>query len=149
MTIDRHVLEDVLAHAREDAPRECCGILLGCAGRIVAHVRAANLEPGTTRFLIDPRDHLQAIRQARARKLDVVGFYHSHPASRPYPSETDVSEAVYPDAVHLIVGAVEAGLAARLFSIDPPAITQLPLSIDDGRGYSDNPDPSPNLQSDI
>ena len=136
MTIDRHVLEDVLAHAREDAPRECCGILLGCAGRIVAHVRAANLEPGTTRFLIDPRDHLQAIRQARARKLDVVGFYHSHPASRPYPSETDVSEAVYPDAVHLIVGVSDAGLEARLFSLDPPETIEVPLAIDEGATFA-------------
>ena len=131
MTIDRHVLEDVLAHAREDAPRECCGVLLGQGSRIVAHVRAANIEPGTTRFLIDPRDHLQAIRQARARQLDVLGFYHSHPHSRAYPSATDLDESVYPDAVHLIVGVVNGDQEARLFTLDPPRMSELPLIVED------------------
>ncbi len=119
MTIPRHVLDDVLAHAGEEAPRECCGILLGRGTRIVAHLRGANLAPGTTRFLLDPKDHLRAIREGRASQLDVVGFYHSHPHSRAYPSPTDLSEAVYPDAVHLIVGIGDAGQEAKLFSLGP------------------------------
>ena len=71
-----------------------------------------------TRFLIDPKDHIDARRAARGRGLEVLGFYHSHPHSPAWPSPTDVAEAAYPDAVHLIV-SLDGGVAdARLFRIE-------------------------------
>ena len=124
--IVRRVLDDVQAHAREEVPRECCGMLLGSADSIVDSARAANLEEGTTRFRIDPRDHIRAIRDARSRQLDVIGFYHSHPRSRAYPSATDVAEAGYAGAMHLIVGVDEQGAQeARLFTVDGASVTEL------------------------
>jgi [CysO sulfur-carrier protein]-S-L-cysteine hydrolase len=129
ITIVQRVLDDVLVHAQEEAPRECCGLLVGTSGRILESVRAHNLADGTTRFRIDPRDHFRAIRDARARQLDVIGFYHSHPRSRAYPSETDVSESGYAAAMHLIAGAGEKGQEAKLFTIDGTTVTELPLTI--------------------
>jgi desampylase len=132
ITIVQRVLEDVLAHAAAEAPRECCGVLVGTSDRISDSVRALNLADGTTRFQLDPRDHIRAIRDARARGADVIGFYHSHPRSPAYPSETDVSESGYAGVVHLIAGAGENGREVRLFTIDGPAITELPFAIEDG-----------------
>ena len=83
----------MLAHARKEAPRECCGLLVGKGGTIVRSVRARNLEAKSTRYLIDPEDHFAAIRGARAEQLEVIGAYHSHPSSEPVPSPTDVAEA--------------------------------------------------------
>jgi len=135
ITIVRHVLDDVQDHARADAPRECCGLLVGTAERIVDSVRAANLHEGTTRFLIDPRDHVRAIRDSRARQLDVVGFYHSHPRSPAYPSETDVAESGYAGALHLIVGVGTQGPERRLFRIDGTKVTEVAFSLtDQGQG---------------
>jgi [CysO sulfur-carrier protein]-S-L-cysteine hydrolase len=127
VTIVQPVLDEVLAHAREDAPRECCGVLIGSGERVVQSVRARNLADGTTRFLIDPRDHINAIRDARSRQLDVIGFYHSHPRSPAYPSETDIAESGYAGAVHLIVGVTAAGQEARLFAIEGSTVTERPL----------------------
>jgi proteasome lid subunit RPN8/RPN11 len=87
------VLADMLAHAREEAPRECCGLLVGHTSVVVRSVRARNLSDTPTRYLVDPHDHFSALRSARADHLEVVGAYHSHPASAPVPSATDVSEA--------------------------------------------------------
>ena len=129
ITIVQPVLDDVLAHAREEAPRECCGVLIGDAGRVSESARATNLEAGTTRFRIDPRDHIEAIRAARARQLDIIGFYHSHPRSRAYPSETDIAESGYAGAMHLIVGVCDGAQEARLFTIDGTTITELPVVI--------------------
>ena len=127
--IVRRVLDDVLAHAQAEAPRECCGMLVGDGTSIADHVRATNLAEGTTRFLIDPQDHIRALREARARDLDVVGFYHSHPRSRAYPSPTDVAECGYAGVLHLIVGKDETGaLRARLFTIDGETITEVPYA---------------------
>jgi proteasome lid subunit RPN8/RPN11 len=121
----------VLAHARADAPRECCGLLIGKGDRVAASVRARNLADGTTRFQIDPRDHIDALRSARARQLDVIGFYHSHPRSQAYPSETDVAESGYAEAMHLIAGVgAEGEPQVRLFVIGTGSIVELEYSVD-------------------
>jgi proteasome lid subunit RPN8/RPN11 len=131
--IVRRVLDDIRAHAAADAPRECCGVLIGSATSVVHSVRARNLADSNTRFELDPRDHIDAIRYSRARQLDVVGFYHSHPRSRPYPSETDVAESGYAGVLHLIVGLSETGaLEPRLFTIDGTTVTEVMIESVEG-----------------
>jgi proteasome lid subunit RPN8/RPN11 len=117
MTISQRVLDDVVAHARECRPVECCGVLIGQGGQIAAAIRTRNIAESPTRFVIDPKDHFEARRTARAQGLEVVGFYHSHPHSRAYPSPVDRAEAAYPDAVHLIVGLVGGEPEIRLFRL--------------------------------
>jgi proteasome lid subunit RPN8/RPN11 len=70
----------------------------------VEAVRARNVaDDPATRFLIDPADHVAGVRLARARGLDVIGFYHSHPVSPPAPSARDVAEFTYPGHLYAIV----------------------------------------------
>jgi proteasome lid subunit RPN8/RPN11 len=97
------VLDELVAHAREEAPIECCGVLVGSARRIERAVRARNKLGSPTRYLIDPADQIAAMKSARERGEAVVGFYHSHPSSSPAPSETDRAEAAYPGHCYLIV----------------------------------------------
>ena len=126
--ISRPVLDDIVAHARESWPRECCGILIGSHGRIVAAARAKNLAEQPTRYLIDPQDHIIARKSARAQDLAVVGFYHSHPHSAAEPSPTDLGEWTYDDAVQLIVSLRDtAQPQARLFAKSGEAVRELPL----------------------
>jgi proteasome lid subunit RPN8/RPN11 len=93
----------MLAHAREVAPDECCGLLIGHAGKVDRSVRARNARRSPRTYLIDPRDHFAAIRSARDTGATVVGYYHSHPATPPEPSPTDKAEAVPGDHYYLIV----------------------------------------------
>jgi proteasome lid subunit RPN8/RPN11 len=102
------VVSEALAHARDEAPRECCGLLLGAAGRVERAYRARNALHSTTRYLVNPEDHFAALRAARADGLEVVGAYHSHPASPAEPSPRDHAEASYPGFLYLIVGNVTA-----------------------------------------
>jgi proteasome lid subunit RPN8/RPN11 len=122
------VLDAIVAHARAEAPAECCGMLLGRDYSIDEAVPAKNIAASSTRFLIDPKDHIDARRMARVRSLEVVGFYHSHPHSPAWPSPADVAEAAYPEAVYLIV-SLEGGAQARLFRIDHDLATELPLLV--------------------
>ena len=104
---------ECVAHARDEAPNECCGLLLGRDGEIVEIVRARNIaDAPATRFLIDPADHFAALRRARQTGLEVVGFYHSHPASPPEPSARDRAEFSYPDHLYAIVS----------LATDPPVV---------------------------
>ena len=90
-------------------------MLVGAAGAITSAVPARNLSTDPSRFLIDPGDHIQARRDARATGLDVIGFYHSHPHSAASPSATDLAEAAYPNHVYLIVGLAGEAADVRLY----------------------------------
>jgi proteasome lid subunit RPN8/RPN11 len=97
-------LDDMVRHAREAAPDECCGLLLGRDDEVVEAFRARNIaDQPASRFLIDPHDHISGQREARARGLDVLGFYHSHPGSSPEPSARDLDEFTYPGHLYAIV----------------------------------------------
>ena len=114
-------------HARAAAPDECCGLLLGRGGDIVEAVRTRNIaaEP-RSRFLIDPKDHIDGRRMARARGLDVVGFYHSHPSSPPEPSARDIVELTYPGHLYIIVSLVPEP-EIRLFRFDDGNFRRVPF----------------------
>jgi proteasome lid subunit RPN8/RPN11 len=126
VTLERAALETLVAHAREEAPNECCGVLLGTASSIAEAARTRNIaDQPRSRFLIDPKDYIDLRRSARARRLEVLGFYHSHPASPAVPSPTDRAEAAYPGHLYLIVG-----LAA-----EPPDVAIYRLDESDGGNF--------------
>jgi proteasome lid subunit RPN8/RPN11 len=128
MTISEPALADMLAHARHEAPRECCGLLVGKGDEIVRSVRAKNLETHPTRYLIDPEDHFAAIRDARSDGHEVVGAYHSHPASAPVPSRTDIAEANNgSDFIYVIVSLI--GNEVRGYRFQNGEIMLLPFAI--------------------
>ena len=129
MNISRASIDVIVAHARETAPAECCGLLLGRGDEIVEAVRTRNIADQPARFLIDPKDHIDARRTARARQLDIIGFYHSHPHSHAHPSTTDLAEATYRECVHLIVGIVEGVPEVRIFSYAEGRATELSFDI--------------------
>jgi proteasome lid subunit RPN8/RPN11 len=121
-------LDRVIRHAREAAPNECCGILIGtreCVEQAMP-ARNASKQP-TTRFLVHPQDHFEALRQARRQGLDVVGFYHSHPRSPAVPSERDVLEASYPDYLYLLVSLAHDPPDVRLYLLAEGNFLMLPL----------------------
>jgi proteasome lid subunit RPN8/RPN11 len=112
-------LDLVIGHARRAAPHECCGLLLGRGEDVTEAVPARNVaEIPETQFHIDPHDHIVARREARARGLDVVGFYHSHPRSPAEPSARDLAECSYAGYLYLIVSVRAARAEIGLFRLD-------------------------------
>ncbi len=115
VTLSQEHLNIIRAHAARDYPNECCGVLLGHSNgsdKVVREViplknlrhdlkRAQDLlpldDPGReserNRFLIDPKDQLGVEKEARARGLDVLGYYHSHPDHPARPSNYDREHA--------------------------------------------------------
>jgi proteasome lid subunit RPN8/RPN11 len=113
----------MLAHARDAAPAECCGLLLGRDDRITEAVRTANVSENPNRYEINPRDYIVTRRDARKRHLDVLGFYHSHPHSSAHPSPTDLAEATYPDLLYVIVSLAAEPAHVRMFRLDAGTAT--------------------------
>jgi [CysO sulfur-carrier protein]-S-L-cysteine hydrolase len=98
----------MMAHARDEAPDECCGLLLARGDVIYEAVRARNARRSPTAYLVHPEDHFAAIRRARLEGTRVAGAYHSHPRSAARPSATDIAEAHDPELLYVIV-SLQAG----------------------------------------
>ncbi len=89
-------LTQITAHARREYPKECCGALVGKKG-IHKEVRevhpSRNVRSGAYEYELDPRELLEVFRHADEERLEVLGFYHSHPDIAPNPSQIDSSTA--------------------------------------------------------
>ena len=101
MVISRADWDELVAHAREDAPNECCGYIRVNDGRVDEVVRSQNLRASPYGYELDPKSLLAA------NELDDEGYgvaiYHSHPRSAAEPSQTDINLAHYPHWRYLIV----------------------------------------------
>lgn len=122
-------LAAMVEHARAEAPNECCGVLTGRQGRVERVVPVANADRSPYTFRMDPRELLRVYQQADAEGLEVLGYYHSHPATPPVPSRTDVARAVDPLAVYVIVSLASEPPEVRAYRILDGRYQELELSV--------------------
>jgi proteasome lid subunit RPN8/RPN11 len=108
MKIANDMVEEMVAHARAEAPNECCGMIGGHKGEATTLYRATNAEASPLRYSLDARDQFRIMRQMEEADEELAAIYHSHTASAAYPSQTDVNLALYPDAVYVIVSLENA-----------------------------------------
>jgi [CysO sulfur-carrier protein]-S-L-cysteine hydrolase len=116
MRISTAQRDELFAHAREDAPNECCGyIRLNGDATVEEIYRAENTYAAPTRFMLDDKSLFAA------NQLDDDGYgvaiYHSHPRSSPEPSQTDINIAAYPHWLYLIVSLAEEEPVVRAWRI--------------------------------
>jgi proteasome lid subunit RPN8/RPN11 len=121
--------EAIVAHAREEAPNECCGYVRAREGRVEEVFRARNLRASRYGYELDSRSLLAA------NELDDQGFevaiYHSHPRSPAEPSQTDINLAHYPHWTYLIVSLDgEAGARVRAWRIEDGRVEEEELSVE-------------------
>ena len=104
----RPMYDQIVRQAYRGDDEEICGIIGGEYGSMCSHVttvrQATNAaEVPTVRYHIDPVEQLDLTEQIEADEDEVVGFYHSHPAGPPAPSQTDTDRATWPDHSYVIV----------------------------------------------
>lgn len=118
LVVPNAVLAELVAHARETPPLECCGLLAGHiadgAGAVTALYPIENAARSPTEYETEPRAMLFAFRAMRERGTELLAVYHSHPASAPVPSRRDVERNTYGESVaHVIVGLAGAEAEVR------------------------------------
>ena len=125
--ISRADHDELIAHARAEAPKECCGYARVSEGRIEQVFRAHNERQSAYAFAMDPKSLLAA------NDLDDEGFgvavYHSHPRSDPVPSEQDRNVAQYPHWLNLIVSLKDEPLVRAWWIVDGD-VREEPLEIE-------------------
>ena len=106
MRIPQSLIDEIVAHAREDLPNECCGMVGGRDGEATSVYRARNEFESPLRFGVDSNDLFRITqKEMPGRGEELVAIYHSHTKSPAYPSQTDVNMArgSWPEAMWIIV----------------------------------------------
>ena len=117
--------EEIIAHARTEAPRECCGVILSKDGELIELRRLTNFyEP-------ESGELYRLVVETDESGTEIAAIYHSHPVSRAYPSARDVEHAGWPESVYLICSLEHPDTPViRAFRIVDGAITELTLLSD-------------------
>jgi proteasome lid subunit RPN8/RPN11 len=109
--LPRRFYEEMLAQARAELPNECCGLLAGrieregelAVGVVLRRYPLVNSAASPVEFWSEPRGMFEAERDMRRNGYELLAVYHSHPASAPVPSRTDLERNYSPEVMNLIV----------------------------------------------
>ncbi len=130
MRIARRLYDEMVSHAFEDAPDECCGMIASRDGEAVNLYRATNAAHSPLRYEIDGAEQYRIQMAIDEAGLDLGAIYHSHTRSEPYPSQTDINLAFYPDAVYVIVGVGAEEPDVRAFTIRDGRVAEAELVVE-------------------
>jgi len=134
--IPRRIVAELITHALEDDPNECCGLLLGTGDDADELHRMSNVnKKPISRYTMQPGELLEAQEKAKNSDREFVAIYHSHTFTQGYPSLTDVKNAVKVSSIstrHVIVSLVEKTRpVVRAFAINGDSeVTELVIQTD-------------------
>lgn len=121
----------MVAHCYDGLPLEACGLLAGPPGTGDALVcyPTGNAAASSRVYTVEPRDVLRADRDAEARGHEIVGVFHSHTHTDPYPSPTDVAAAPDPAWHYVIVSLRDSAPMTRSYRIVGGKISEEPVVV--------------------
>jgi [CysO sulfur-carrier protein]-S-L-cysteine hydrolase len=129
MRISRDLYDEMVAHARADAPNECCGMVASSDGEAVKVYRAENAAASPLRYEIDGPEQYRIQMAIEDAGHDLGAIYHSHTRSAPYPSQTDINLAFYPEALYVIVGLADGEPEVRAYTIRDGQVADADLDV--------------------
>ena len=129
MKFSRALYDEMVEHARADAPNECCGMIASNNGEAVTVFRAENAAASPLRYEIDGAEQYRIQMEIDDAGLDLGAIYHSHTRSRPHPSQTDINLAFYPEALYVIVGLAGDEPEVRAFHIRDGQVAEAELEV--------------------
>lgn len=118
---------EMIAHAEQEYPKECCGVLGGDGDGPKRLFRLRNVDPDPVmRYNADPKELKRVSDEIYDADWEIVCIYHSHTHSPAFPSPTDVERALYPDAIYALVTLQDrTNPGLRAYRIHEGTITEL------------------------
>src|SRR5947209_2420447 len=130
MRIPRELYEEMIEHARAEAPNECVGLLASRGEDAVELYRATNAAASPLRFEIEGSEQIRYHRQIEDSGLELGAIYHSHTRTEPAPSQTDISFAAgWPGVLWVIIGLASEEPEVRTWRIDGARVTEAELVV--------------------
>jgi [CysO sulfur-carrier protein]-S-L-cysteine hydrolase len=131
MKISQALVDEMVVHALEDRPNECCGMIGGKDGVATKVVPVLNSAASPLRYEMDPQGQFDALKQIEADG-ELLAIYHSHTKSAAYPSQTDVNQAQnWPEPIYVILSLVDdENVDVKGFHLGDLKIVDAPLEIE-------------------
>lgn len=109
MRIAQSLIDEIVAHSREDLPNECCGLIGGVDGEAKTVYRTRNEFASPFSYQIHTSDQFRVTqKEIPERGEELLAIYHSHTKSPAYPSQTDLNAAAgWPEPVYVIVSLAD------------------------------------------
>jgi proteasome lid subunit RPN8/RPN11 len=121
--------DELVGHARNGVPNEACGLLGGRDGVVTSFHPVRNADQSPYRYTVHPDDMVRVWALLEDADDEIVGIYHSHTKSAPYPSRTDVELATWPDAAYVIVSLRSDPAELAAYRLAEGRIEELALEI--------------------
>ena len=118
------VFAEMIGHAYDGYPLEACGLLVGRGDRVHRFVACTNEAASARIYAIPGKELLRAERAAEDDGLEIIGVFHSHTHSEPYPSPTDVDQAPDPGWHYVIVSLKREAPETRSYGIVEGVISE-------------------------
>jgi len=141
LRLTRSQHDRIVGHCYDGLPDEACGLLVGpvtgpltareASGRVSGVFPAVNADASARTYTVDGRDYLRASRAADDLGHEIIGVWHSHTHTDPYPSPTDVRQAVDPMWIYVIVSLRDDAPMLRAYRIRADVIAECAVVIDD------------------
>ncbi len=134
LTLPRDYVEQIVAHARREAPNECCGVVAGKDGAAVKLWQATNAEHSPYRYSIEGKELLQIMRLLQDNDWEMLAVYHSHTHTPAYPSPTDRRQVMlsgWDQPYYVLVSLAEEPPDVRAYTIRDGAIAEQRLIVND------------------
>jgi proteasome lid subunit RPN8/RPN11 len=122
--------DKMLEHARSEAPNEACGMIASRDGEAVKLYRATNAAHSPLRYEIDGAEQFRIQMEIDDSDLELGAIYHSHTRTEPYPSQTDINLAFYPESLYVIVGLAAETPDVRAFTIRDGRVAEADLDVE-------------------
>ena len=120
MIIPQNIIDELISQARQDAPNETCGYLLGTSSEdgdiVTENYEMENIDHSPEHFSFNPKDQFAALKYARSKGLKILANWHSHPASPSRPSQEDIRLANDPTIRYAIL-SLHDGIHLHSFKI--------------------------------
>jgi proteasome lid subunit RPN8/RPN11 len=128
----RPAFDEMIAHAYQGLPDEACGVLLGCRDQVERFHPCTNAAASSRVYRIGHRDLMAAEDAADAAGWTILGIVHSHTHTEPYPSPTDLDQAVDPSWRYVIVSLKRDLPEPRAYLLDGGTVLEEPIGVEGG-----------------
>lgn len=128
--LDQVFFDEMVEHGLAAFPNEACGLLAGKEARPVKFFAMTNQDASPVSYRLDPKEQLKVFDEIDDEGWDLLGIFHTHTHSEAYPSETDLRQAFYPEALYLLMSLSDREKPVlRGFRIEEGEVTEDEVAI--------------------
>jgi proteasome lid subunit RPN8/RPN11 len=126
---EQMITQLAMADRDSEAPEEICGLIVGRHRMAEDVYPITNILHSPNRYRMDPVEELRVLQTIEQNDGELLAIYHSHPKGPSFPSETDIAEITFPDAIYLIWAPKAGEWQCRGFTISNGGLQEIPIHV--------------------